>query len=1030
MLGWIIKTCLEFRVLVVAIAIVVMIAGVRTASQTPLDVFPEFAPPLVEIQTEAPGLSTEEVEGLITVPLESALSGTPWLKTMRSKSVLGLSSVVLIFQEGADLLRARQLVQERLAVEASRLPAVASKPVMLSPLSSTSRVMKIGVTSSKLSQMDLTVLARWTIRPRLMAVAGVANVAIWGQRDRQLQVLVDPERLRLAGVSLEDIMRAAGDATVVGAGGFVDTPNQRLPVRHLSPIESAEDLARSIVSFRGGTPIRLGDVTRVVEGHPAPIGDAIINDGPGLLLIVEKQPWGNTLDVTRKVEEAIDALKPGLTGVEIDPTIFRPATFIETSLHNLSRAMILGCVLVMIVLIMFLFEWRTAVISMLAIPLSLLAAALVLYFRGGTVNVMTLAGLVIAVGEVVDDAIIDVENIARRLRLNRAAGCPKSALRVVLDASLEVRSAVVYASLIVVLVFVPVFMLDGLSGSFFRPLAWSYVIAIAASLLVALTVTPALSLILLPRMKDRLHDSGLVRLLKAAYGRVLPPIIRRPWAAVGFLGVAFLATGISVPMLGEEFLPAFQETDFLMHWVEKPGTSLDAMRRITLSASRELRAIPGVRNFGSHIGRAEVADEVVGPNFTELWISVDPEVPYQPTIKKIQEVVDGYPGLYRDLLTYLKERIKEVLTGASAAIVVRLYGDDMSVLRTKAQEISKAVEHVAGVTNLKVEPQALVPQIQVRLRTDAAANYGLSAAAVRRAAVTLVKSTKVGEWYDAQKVFDVTVWGEESARTDVAALRHMLIRTPGGGHVPLGEVADVFIGPSPNEIKRESASRRLDVTCNVAGRDLGSVAREIEGIVRGLPFDRGYHPEFLGEYAARTESRNRLAALSAMSLIGILLLLHADFKSIRLALLVFLTLPFALIGGVAGAFLAGRVLSLGSLVGFVTVLGIAARNGIMLVSHYRHLQEEGEPFGPELVLRGAKERLSPILMTALCAGLGLLPLVISGNKPGHEIEYPLAVVILGGLVTSTILNLLLLPALFARFGMRAAAPRLASKGGG
>jgi CzcA family heavy metal efflux pump len=1017
MMTWLISASLRQRALVLALAGVLVLLGSRAVRTTALDVFPEFAPPLVEIQTEAPGLSTEEVENLITVPLENAVNGTSWLKTLRSKSVLGLSSVVCIFKEGTDLMRARQLVQERVATVAPRLPLVARAPVILPPLSSTSRALKIGVSSKTLSQMDLSELALWTIRPRLMAVPGVANVAIWGQRDRQFQVLVDPDRLAAHGVTLDAVVRAAGDAVTVTGGGFVDTPVQRLPVRHLSPVETPADLARTVVHFTNGVPLRLGDVAEVVVGHPPPIGDAVINDGPGLLLIVEKQPWGNTLDVTRNVEAALNALRPGLKDVEMDPTIFRPATFIERSLENLARALLLGCALVVVILAAFLFDWRTALISLSAIPLSLLAAAVVLHLRGGTLNTMVIAGLVIAVGEVVDDAIIDVENIMRRLRLNRAAGNPEPASQVVLKASLEVRSAVVFASLIVALVFLPVFFLDGLAGTFFRPLALSYVLAILASLLVALTVTPALCLLLLPGAPERHRDAPLVRGLKSIYQKVLPALVARPRWAVGFLAIAFALTALALPRLGEQFLPNFKESDFLMHWVEKPGTSLEAMRRVTVQVSKELRAIPGVRNFGSHIGRAEVADEVVGPNFTELWISLDPKADYAPTVSKVQAVVDGYPGLFRDLLTYLKERIKEVLTGASATVVVRIFGPDMAVLRDKAQEVNKAITDVKGVVNLKVEPQVLVPQLQVRLKPEAAANFGLTAGQVRRATATLIKGTKVGEVYQEQKVHDVAVWGVERVRADVQALRALPIQTPGGGHVPLGDVAELEIVPAPNEIKREGASRRIDVTCNVAGNDLGSVAREIETRVRALAFDRGYHPEFLGEYAARQSSRDRLLLFTALSLAGILVLLHMDFRSTRLVALVALTLPFALIGGVVGAFLDGGVLSLGSLVGFVTVLGIAARNGIMLISHYRHLEEiEGAPFGVPLVLRGAEERLAPILMTAACAALALLPLVLNGNKPGHEIEHPMAVVILGGLITSTLLNLFLMPSLYAAFG--------------
>ncbi len=1015
---WLVTTSLKLRVLVLAASLILVIFGAQTLKTAPLDVFPEFAPPLVEIQTEAPGLSTEEVESLITIPLENGLKGTPWLKTLRSKSVLGLSSVVMIFPQGTDLVRARQFVQERLAMEASRLPVVAHPPVMLSPLSSTSRVLKIGVTSPTLSQMELSELAKWTIRPNLMAIQGVANVAIWGQRDRQLQVLVDPEQLRAHAVTLDAVQRAVADAVALSGGGFVDTPNQRIAVRQMTGVNSPEDLGAAIVDFRGGSPLLLRDMARIVEGFPTPIGDAVINDGPGLLLIVEKQPWGNTLEVTKKVEAALDSLRPGLKGVDMDPTIFRPATFIERSLHNLTHAMGIGCLLVIVILLAFLFDWRTSLISLTAIPLSLIAAALVLFYTGATINTMVIAGLVIALGEVVDDAIIDVENILRRLTLNRALPHPLPPFQVVLQASLEVRSAVVYASLIVTLVFLPVLFLDGVSGSFFRPLAIAYILAILASLLVALTVTPALSLMLLTGTTKERHEAPLAHFLKGLYGRILPFWMARPLSAIGLVVVMFAVTGFAVTTLGEEFLPNFKETDFLMHWVEKPGTSLDAMQRITVQVSRELRAIPGVKNFGSHIGRAEVADEVVGPNFTELWISVDPDVKLEPTVAKIEDVINGYPGLYRDVLTYLKERIKEVLTGAGATIVVRVYGSDLAILRAKAQEVYGVMKDVPGVHTPKVEPQVLVPQIQVRLRPEAAARFGLTAGQIRRAVATLVKGTKVGEVYSEQKSIDVVVWGTPELRTDISSLQQLLIDLPiGGGHVLLGDVADLEVFPAPNEIKHEKASRRIDITCNVQGRDLGSVAREIEAAVKKLDFPQGYHPEFLGEYAARAESQQRLFALAGLSLLGILLLLHVDFRSWRLTAIVFLTIPFALVGGVAGVMLDNGILSLGSLVGFVTVLGIAARNGIMLVSHYRHLEEqESEPFGPALVQRGSEERLAPILMTVLATGLALVPLVWGGNLPGHEIEYPMAIVILGGLVTSTILNLFLLPPIYLAFG--------------
>ena len=878
--------------------------------------------------------------------------------------------------------------------------------------------MKIGVTSKTLSQMDLSELAKWTIRPRLMSIPGVANVAIWGQRDRQFQVMIDPDRLRTVGVTLDAVSKAVTDAVAVAGGGFIDTPNQRIAVRHRAAVATPDDLRETVVAFRNGAPLRLGEIAEVRIGSPPPIGDAIINNVPGLLLIVEKQPQGNTLDVTRNVEKALAGLDLGPKGVDVDPTIFRPATFIERSIDNLGHAMLVGCGLVIVILVGFLFDWRTALISLTAIPLSLVAAGVVLRLMGTTINTMVLAGLVIAMGEVVDDAIIDVENIVRRLRQNRAEGASKSAFEVVLAASLEVRSAVVYATLIVILVFVPVLFLEGLTGSFFRPLAQAYILAILASLLVALTVTPALSLLLLPGSVDRHRASPLVRGLQAIYRAILPALVHRPMIAVATLVAAFAASGYAVFGLGEELLPNFKETDFLMHFVEKPGTSLTAMRRITADASRELTAIPGVRNFGSHIGRAEVADEVVGPNFTELWISIDEKVPYKLTVDKVENAVNGYPGLTRDVLTYLRERIKEVLTGAGATIVVRLYGPDTAVLRAKAQEVYDAIQDLPGVASPKVEQQVLVPQLDVRLRPDAAARLGLTPGDVRRAATTLVKGLKVGELYDQQKTADVFLWGVDRVRDDPNALRNLAIETPAGAHVRLGEVADVAIVPAPNIITHENATRKIDIQCNVAAdADLGEVARQIREKVKGITFGREYFPEFLGEYATRQAARQRLMLLAALSLLGVLLVIQSDFKTLRLTALVFVTLPFALIGGVMGAMIGGGVLSLGSLVGFVTVLGIAARNGIMLISHYRHLEEEeGEAFGPDLVIRGSIERLAPILMTALATGLALVPLALGGDKPGQEIEHPMAVVILGGLVTSTVLNLFLMPSLYLAFG--------------
>ncbi|MCX7062667.1 MAG: efflux RND transporter permease subunit [Gammaproteobacteria bacterium] len=1022
MLAWLVETALRQRVIVLGLAAALVVIGLAASREVPLDVFPEFAPPMVEIQTEAPGLSTEEVEQLIAVPIEIAVSGVPDLLTLRSKSVLGLSSVVLLFKRGSDAIQIRQLVQERLAQVRAALPVAARAPVMLPPLSSTSRAMKIGISSKTLDAMQLSERVRWTIRPRLMAVPGVANVAVWGQRDRQLQILVDPDRLRIAGVTLAELRAAAGDAVLVGGGGYLDTPNQRLAVQQRGAIQTAEDLAQAVIRLQGDAAIRIGDVATVTDGYAAPIGSAIINDGPALLLIVEKQPTSNTLALTRSVEAALAELKPGLAGVEIDSEIFRPATFIERSIDNLSQALLTGCLLVAVVLILFTRDWRQALISLTAIPLSLLGAGLVLLWSGQTINVMVIAGLVIALGEVVDDAIIDVENIARRLRLNREAAAPRSPFAVVLGASLEVRSAVVFASAIVMLLFLPIFFLDGVAGTFFRPLAVAYVLAIAASLLVALVVTPALCLMLLPQRPEAASDTKLVAGIKRHYGRLLPKLVARPRLAMAVVVGGLVITIGSQTGFKQQFLPDFQETDFLMHWVEKPGTSIEAMERITTRVSKELRAIPGVRNFGSHIGRAEVADEVVGPNFTELWISLDAAVDYQDSVQRIQQVIAGYPGLYRDVLTYLRERIKEVLSGAGATIAVRIFGPDQGELRASAERVRAALAAIPGVADLKVEQQVLVPQIQIRPRPADLALFGLTAGEVRRQAQTLIAGQKLGEIYREQKSFDVALWGEPAIRGDIGSIADLALQTPTGMALRLRDVADVDVVPTPNEIRRENGQRRIDVTLNLRDADLGRIGRDVEVALAGVPFASGYFPTVLGEYAALKAARQRLLLTSVLCLAGMLVLVWSEFRSTRITALFAASLPFALLGGVIGVALSGGVLSLGSLVGFVTVVGISARNGIMLLAHYQHLEhEEAEAFGPALILRGASERLIPILMTAACAGLALVPLIVTGNAPGHEIEYPMAIVILGGLASSTALNLLLMPALYARFGYRAAA---------
>jgi CzcA family heavy metal efflux pump len=1008
-----------------------MVFGLAQIPNTKVDVFPEFAPPRVEIQTIALGNSSNEVEELITVPIEDQLQGLEGLDTIRSKSVAQLSSIQLIFDRGMDELRARQLVQERLSQITATLPTWASPPFMMPALSATSRIMKIGLSSDAVNPIELSSVAYWKIRQRLLRVSGVAQVAIWGERLQQRHVQVDPAKrvMNVTADSLDAGLLQYSDGAVVGTGGFIETPGRRFNVRNVQPIVDPQQLAEVPLARRDGRTLRLADVGRVVEDHMPLWGDAVINDGPGLMLVVQKFRGANTMEVTRGVERAIDDMRPGLPGIAIDTTIFRPATFIEQSIDNLTTALLIGVLLVILIIAAFLFEWRTAFISLIAIPLSLIAAVLVLDLRGATINVMVLAGLVVAIGVVVDDAIIDVENIVRRLRQERAAGSTRSTFAIVLNASVEIRSAITYATVINVVAIVPVFFLQGLSGSFFTPLVLAYALAVLVSMLVALTVTPALCLLLLSRGRLVQRESPLLRALKRGYGAILAPLLRRPAPALVAAAALALAGLFVYPTLGNQLLPAFKERDFLMHWLTQPGTSATEETRVSVLACKDLRRIPGVRNCGSHIGQALLADEVYGVDFGENWISVSKDVDYDKTLASVHRTVEGYPGVFRDVQTYLRERIKEVLTGTSESIVVRVFGPDLAVLRQEADKIEKAIAGVPGVVDAHADLQADLPHIEVEVDLAAARRYGLKPGDIRRQTSTLLASEEVSDIFARGRAYDVHVWSIPSARGSITDVERLQIDTPGGGHVRLQNVADVRLAPTPNAIERELQSRRIDVGANVAGRDLGSVVDEVEDRLHAVSFPAEYHAEVLGESTELNAAQHRLMLFGLAAAIAIFLLLHAAFGSARLAILTFLLLPMALVGGAIAVWLGDGVLSLGSLVGFLTVFGIAARNGILMVSHFQHLERhEGEPFGPALVLRGARERLAPILMTASATALALVPLAVAGSIPGHEIEHPMAIVILGGLVTATLLNLFVLPSLYLRFGRSRRAAR--SDGGG
>ncbi len=1032
MMRWIVASSIKLRFIVVAVAAGMMLYGFTQLRNTPLDVFPEFAPPQVEIQTISLGLSSTDVESLVTVPLEEALNGVPGLETIRSRSVADLSSIQLLFEPGTDLLGARQLVSERVRIVTPTLPTWAAPPVMMPAVSATRRVMHIGMTSDSVPLIEMSTTAYWKVRARLLRVPGVANVAIWGEQLQQQHVQVIPKKLRRLHVSLDEVMRATADSldagllkysdgAVIGTGGSLETPSQQLAIRHILPILSAADLARVVVKEGKGKPIVLGDVAELLIEHQPLGGDAVINNGPGLLLVVEKFPWGNTLEVTRGIEVALDEMRPGLPGIEFDTQVFRAGNFVDDAIQNLSHSLFVGVLLMMLVLIVFLYDWRSALISAVTIPLSLTAAGLVLHLRGVTINTMILAGFVIALGAVVDDAIVDCENIVRRLRIHRKVSDDRSVpttAKIIFDASLEVRGAVVYASMIEALALLPIFFLKGLTGSFFRPLATGYALAVAVSTLVALISTPAMAMLLLRKAPLERHESPLVGWLQRGYDRMLAPIIRGPRPAYATVGALMVAGAVTIPLLGQSLLPTFQERDFLMHWISAPGTSVGEERRIVTQASRDLTAIPGVRSFGSHIGQAFLSEEINGVNFGENWISIDPDAPFDETLAAVDEVIEGFPGLFRNRETYLNERIDEVLAGSSDAIVVRIFGDDLETLRSKADEVGEILGNIDGVVEQHVELQADIPQIRIDVDLVKAERYGLKPGDVRRAAATMLASEEVGDIFRDGKAYDVHVFSTPASRNSLSDVQQMQLDTPDGGYAELQDLADVRLVPTPNAISRESFSRTITVGANVEGRDLGSVVRELQQDLTSVSFPLGVHAEVLGEFTERQAAQSRLFLFATVAVIGIFMILLASFGSVRLATLAFVTLPMALVGGVLAAYyIGGGVISIGSLVGFFTVLGIVARNGIMMVSHYTHLEEhEGMTFGPELVARGSRERLAPILMTALTTGLALVPLVLSGNLPGEEIEYPMSIVILGGLITTTLLNLFVLPSLYLRFG--------------
>ena len=1029
MLSRLVETSIRFRGIVVALACLVVGYGAYATWTARYDVYPEFAPPQVVVQTEAPGLSSQDVEQLVTRPVENALNGAPNVETIRSQSIQGLSVVTVVFEQRTDVYRARQMVSERIAEAAAQLPQGVSPPTMAPLTGATSLVLIVGLTSDQQSLMDVRTFADWTLRPRLLAVPGVARVSIFGGDVRELQVQIVPDRLAAYRLSIDDVMTGAKNATGVRGAGFIETPTQRVVVQTQGQSLTAGQLGDVVLQSRPASgSVRLKDVASVVDAAAPPIGGATIMGRPGVMVEVSAQYGANTLDVTRAIDRALDELQPVITAnqITLHHDLFRPANFIVTSVHSMGTALLIGAVLVVIVLLVFLLNGRVAFISLTAIPLSLLVAVIVLTRMGESLNTLTLGGLAIAIGEVVDDAIIDVENIYRRMREAPQPLGPRELFRLVLSASIEVRSAVVYATFIVALVFIPVLTMSGVQGRLFAPLGWTYIYATLASLVVALTVTPALSYLLLPKALDTAAEPRYVQALKARYARVLQWVNERPRVLMASTAGVSVLAALALPFLGGEFLPPLREGHFIVHMVMLPGTSLPESTRLGELVSAELLKNPSVRAVSQQIGRSELGDDTAGVHYSEIHVDLKPlsGAAEARAEEDVRHVLDDFPGASFSTNTFLTERMEEVVSGAQADVIVQIFGDDLDVLDLKAQEIAQLMGATPGGVDTQIESPPGTPQLVVRLQSPALQQFGFQPVQVLEAIEAAYEGATLGQVYDGNRVFSVVGVLVPSVRQRPDALGALMLQNPNGIRVPLHQVADVFESNGRYSIAHDETRRRQAVFCNVEGRDLSSFVADLErGLQARIKFPPGVYVVIGGASEALGQAQRELLAYALVAAIGIVLFLSIAFHTTRNTLIVLANLPFALVGGVIAALLTGGNLSVGSLVGFVTLFGITTRNSIMMVSHFEHLVHyEGETWGIHAAVRGASERLTPVLMTAIVTALGLLPLAIGSGQPGKEIEGPMATVILGGLVTSTALNLLVLPTLALRYGHFASAP--------
>jgi CzcA family heavy metal efflux pump len=1029
-----IQFSLRNRLFVVAFAALVMAYGGYILTKLPVDVFPDLNRPTVTIFAEADGLAPEEIETLVTFPIETAMNGATGVQRVRSNSSVGLSLVFVEFDWNTDIYLARQIVTEKLQQVAAQLPTN-TKPV-LGPISSImGEIMLVGLTSEnpKVNSMDLRSIADWQIRQRLLSISGIAQITVIGGDLKQYQILVDPHKLQNYGVSLHDVQEAAQNANVNATGGFLLRDYTEGLIRNLARVKSVDDLAQSVIPGDRSTaiPLTIGDVADVRLGGPlAKRGDAGVNGNPAVILSIQKQPGAGTIQLTEAIQADLEKIQATLPeGVKIHAEIFRQSEFIHRAISNVEEALRDGSILVVIVLFLFLLNFRTTFITLTAIPLSMIITAIVFHLFGMSINTMTLGGLAIAIGELVDDAIVDVENVFRRLRENRHAAQPKPALEVIYHASSEVRNSIVFATIIVVLVFIPLFALGGIEGRIFAPLGIAYITSIISSLFVAVTVTPALCSYLLPKMKrmDHEKDSWLVRKIKGAEARLLSWAVPRTTPILLLVALAFLAAIAVIPFFGREFLPPFNEGSVTINLVSAPGISLKESNRIGALAEKLVLEVPEVSMTGRRTGRAELDDHAEGVHSSEIEVELKPSDRDRGVIlDDIRTRLDTIPGIGVNLGQPISHRIDHLLSGVRAQIAVKLFGDDLTTLREKAEEIRSVMSTVPGVVDLQVEKQVLIPQLHVNIDRQQARKYGVMAGEVAEYGELAMNGRSVGQILEEQRTYDLVMRLTDEARNDPDAIKRIPIDTVGGQVLPLGLIANVEEAKGPNIINRENVRRRIVIQANVSERDLVSAVSEIQqrlGAEVKLP--EGYFVTYGGQFESQASASRLIAILSLFSLAGMFIVLYAHFRSVMFAVQIMLNIPMAFIGSVIGVLLMGGTLSIATMVGFITLTGIAARNGIMMISHYLHLMEhEGEKFDLKMIVRGTQERLVPVLMTALTAALALVPLVIAAGQPGREILHPVAVVIFSGIFSSTLLDFIVTPLVFWRFGRKSVAKLL------